>query len=68
VFELEAYPEPKVLSQRDLQLLFAESDTIEVVARRTGLAWSTVQAKPKPTRKWDLAKKKFVRLKPLDRK
>ena len=64
VFELEVYPEPKVLSQLDIQRLFAESDTIQTVARRTGLGWSTVQAKLRPTRKWDSAKKKFVRLKP----
>lgn len=64
VFELEAYPEPKVLSQMDLQRLFAESGTIEAVARRTGISWSTVQAKLKPTRKWDPLKKKFERLKP----
>ncbi len=64
VFEMEAYPEPKVLSQMDLQQLFAEGETIESVARRTGLGWSTVQAKLKPARKWDPLKKKFVRLKP----
>ena len=64
VFELEVYAEPKVLSQLDIQRLFAESDTIETVARKTGLGWSTVQEKLKPARKWDSAKKKFVRLKP----
>ena len=64
VFEVEAYPEPKVLVQADLQRLFGEGGTIEAVSRRTGLSWSSVQAKLKPARKWDRAKKKFVRLKP----
>ena len=64
VFELDAYPEPKVLARSDLRRLFAESGTIEAVARRTGLGWSTVQEKLKPARKWDRTKKKFVRLKP----
>ncbi len=64
MFELEAYPEPKVLDQLDLQRIFAEGGTIEQVAQRTGLSWSTVQAKLKPARKWNPLKKKFERLKP----
>lgn len=64
VFELEAYPEPKALSQFDLRRIFTGGDTIEAVARRTGLSWSTVQAKLKPARKWDPVKKKFERFKP----
>ncbi len=64
VFELDGYPEPKVLAQADLRRLVSEGGTIEAVARRTGLGWSTVQAKLKPARKWDPLKKKFERLKP----
>jgi hypothetical protein len=64
VFELDAYSEPKMLAQADLQRLFDEAGTIEAVARRTGLGWSTIQEKLKPARKWDPKKKVFVRLKP----
>jgi hypothetical protein len=62
VFELEAYPEPKVLARSDLRRLFAESGTIEAVARRTGLGWSTVQEKLKPARKWCAKRKGFVKI------
>jgi hypothetical protein len=58
-FELEAFAEPKALAKADLERLFREEGTIQAVARRSGLGWSTVQERMRPSRRWNGKKRKF---------
>ena len=61
-FELEAYPEPKALTQEDLELLLEAYGTIGAVAISSGLGWSTVQERLRPSRRWSSKLKKFVKI------
>jgi hypothetical protein len=60
VFELEVYPEPKSLSAIDLREIFSGRVTIQMLADRTGLSWSGVQERLRPTRVWNSKQKRFV--------
>ena len=61
---MEAFVEPKVLAKGDLERLFGEEGTIQGVAGRSGLGWSAVQERLRPTRRWDTKSKAFVKTEP----
>lgn len=60
---MEAFPEPRALAKSDLEPLLREVGTLLEVARRSGLSWSGVQEKLRPTRRWDAKIGKFVKIK-----
>lgn len=62
VFEMEAYPEPKVLSAANLRENSKDTMTIKSLADRTGLSWSAVQERLRPGRVWNPELKRFVRV------
>lgn len=68
VFELEAYPEPKVLSATDLREISKHDTTIQMLAERTGLSWSAVQERLRPSRVWNSEQKRFVQKNPRTKK
>ncbi len=68
VFELDAYPEPKVLSATDLRGISKDNMTIKNLAYRTGLSWSTVQERLRPSRVWNPEQKRFVQKKTRTKK
>ncbi len=68
VFELEAYPEPKILSVADLREISKDDTTIQMLAERTGLSWSAIQERLRPNRVWNPKRKRFVRKKPKVKK
>jgi hypothetical protein len=61
-FELESYPEPKALTQENLERLLLELGTYGAVVTNTGLGWSTVQERLRPSRRWNPKLKKFVKI------
>ena len=46
----------------DLERLLVEDMTIQAVAHRSGLGWSTVQERLRPNRRWDARVKKFIKV------
>lgn len=68
VFELEAYPEPKILLATDLREISKDDTTIQKLAERTGLSWSAVRERLRPSRAWHPEQKRFVRVNRMTKK